>query len=276
MTGQRRGESHHHPHGEHPAGRLQQPRMPGQPRRPARAPAGVNPVPCGRPAGPAGKHVIHMHHELLVRKLLLASLVNDSLIELLAIRRARVTLRTPRLRRWDRCKLGLRLAEPIGCSRCGWRIEDLCCRLSGKAWLTWPACSPRRVWSIRLRQASLRQPARRWRRRVALSPGCVGGLLHRAHSGVRDVKRHHPVASEVVAGGRLLSDDQPHQLGLAAKRTLQAGAQAGTTDGLRGVPGRPPHILADHQPPRGAASTGGLRPPGYLRWRCRSVCHRGY
>jgi hypothetical protein len=93
---ERHRDTHHGPHSEHPGCCPREQRMLSQPSAhpntatasPGRAPAGINPAPRGQPSpGPPGEHVIRMHHELLVRGLVVHSIVGDSLVVLFALRR---------------------------------------------------------------------------------------------------------------------------------------------------------------------------------------------
>jgi hypothetical protein len=161
---ERRGEPHNGPHGEPCAHGPDQPRMLRQPRtdptgRPGRPPAGIDPPPPGQPAGPPGKHIVRMHHELLVRELLLASLVKDSLKGLLAIPRGGGIdrrLRHPRPHGRGPCHQSRRrLARSSSIRGDGSRrrIKDLR-RTPGKARLA-PARSRQRARSLELRYVSL-------------------------------------------------------------------------------------------------------------------------
>jgi hypothetical protein len=162
----RRGEPNDGPHGKPYANDPDQPPMLSQPRtdatgRPGRAPAGINPAPRRQPAGAPSEHIVHMHHELVVRELVLASLVKDSLKGLLAIRRVAVARRTPRLRRRDPCDRGRRhLARRSSVTEDGSRrrIKEL--RRTPRKTLLVPARSRRRTQTLSLRHVS---PPRRGR-----------------------------------------------------------------------------------------------------------------
>jgi len=283
---ERRRNTHHGPHGEHPANCTHQHWMLGQPSAnptiatasPRRAPAGIGPAPSWQlSAGPSGEHVIRMHHELLVRELVVGSIVQRSLVVLLAIRRDRhmdVGLQRPCLCGRDLNRRGLCF---IGqCSICwdgSWRnVKRLRCPAS-ETGLARPAGPRRPLWRIRLGHNRLRRGGRRgirvqgWVR--------LGVLVHRCRSGCRDVQRHHPVARQVATRPRLLSDYLPEQLRLATKRALEAGFQPGTPNVLRGIRRRLADVLADLQAPGRATSTGTLSTPCWSCWRCGCAVHRG-
>jgi hypothetical protein len=57
-------------------------------------------------------------------------------------------------------------------------------------------------------------------------------VLNRHDCGRGDIERDNRVAGKLGARWWVLSDHLSNQLGLAAKRTLQARAQTGTSDGL--------------------------------------------
>jgi hypothetical protein len=86
------------------------------------------------------------------------------------------------------------------------------------------------------------------------------------------MKRDHAVARERATGRWLLGDDEPQQLGVAAKGPLKTGAQPSTTHGLGGIAGALAGVLADRLAACGAAST----PGGGALYCCGLVTHRGY
>lgn len=227
------------------------------------ASARIDPAPRGRPVGSAAKHIVQMHHEVVVRKLGVALLLKTALVELLAIGRAPLR-REGNLLRWF-------ALERDGSRR---RINDTC-RLPSKARLASPR-SPRPARSVgRLALGEhSRDSCRRWRFIYGLRRG--GLLVHRPGAGCRDVQSHHSVAREVAARSGLLRDDQPDQLRLAAERTIKAGAQPGAAHGLGRIPGGLADILAHHLAARGAASAGAFRALSPTRLDCGSVVHRCY
>ena len=227
------------------------------------ASARIDPAPRGRPVGPAAKHIVEMHHEVVVRKLGVALLLKTALVELLAIGRAPLR-REGNLLRWF-------ALERNGSRR---RINDTC-RLPSKARLASPR-SPRPARSVGglALGEHRRDSCRRWRFIYGLGRG--GPLVHRPGAGCRDVQSHHSVAREVAARGGLLRDDQPDQLRLAAERTIKAGAQPGAAHGLGRIPGGLADILAHHLAARGATSAGAFRALSPARLDCGSVVHRCY
>jgi len=224
------------------------------------ASARIDPAPRGRPLGSAAKHIVQMHHEVVLQTLGVALLLKTALVEL-AI--GKTTLRRERnLPRWF-------ALERDGSRR---RIKDTC-RLPSKARLASPR-SPRPARSVgRLDFGEHRCDSYR---RFIYGLGRGGLLVHQPGAGCRDVQRHHSVARKVAARGRLLRDDQPNQLRLAAERTIKAGAQPGAANGLGRIPGGLADILAHHLAARRAASAGAFRAPGPARLDCGSVVHRGY
>lgn len=267
---QRGREPDENPHGERRADGLGEQRMLTEPRadtadagkRGEGASARIDPAPRGRPVGSAAKHIVQMHHEVVVRKLGVALLPKTALAEL-AI--GRVTLRREgNLLRWF-------ALERDGSRR---RIKEHC-RLPSKARLASPR-SPRPVRSVGGLDLGehCRDSYRPWRFIYGLGRG--GLLVHRSGAGCRDVQRHHSVARKVAARGRLLRDDQPDQLRLAAERTIKAGTQAGAAHGLGRIPGGLADILAHHLAARGAASAGAFRALSPAPLDCGSVVHRGY
>src|ERR1019366_9178774 len=63
------------------------------------ASARIDPAPRGRPVGSAAKHIVQMHHEVVLQKLGVALLLKTALVELLAIGRAPLR-REGNLLRW--------------------------------------------------------------------------------------------------------------------------------------------------------------------------------
>src|ERR1019366_5742233 len=189
------------------------------------ASARIDPAPRGRPGGSAAKHIVQMHHEVVLQKLGVALLLKTALVELLAIGRAPLR-REGNLLRWF-------AIERDGSRR---RIKDTC-RLPSKARLASPR-SPRPARSVG--RLDLGEHRRDSYRRFIYGLGRGGLLVHRPGAGCRDVQSHHSVAREVAARGGLLRDDQPDQLRLAAERTIKAGAQPGPHPRRAGRHTRPP------------------------------------
>jgi len=266
---QRGREPDKNPHSERCADGLGEQRMLTEPhtdtadagKRGESASARINPAPRGRPLASAAKHIVQMHHEVVLQKLGVALLLKTALVELLAI--GKTTLRRERnLLRWF-------ALERDGSRR---RIKDTC-RLPSKARLASPR-SPRPARSVgRLDLGEHRCDSYR---RFIYGLGRGGLLVHRPGAGCRDVQRHHSVARKVAARGRLLRDDQPDQLRLAAKRAIKTGAQPGAAHSLGGIPRGLADILAHHLAARGAASAGAFRALSPARLDCGSVVHRGY
>src|ERR1019366_273731 len=225
------------------------------------ASARIDPAPRGRPVGSAAKHIVQMHHEVVLQKLRVALLLKTALVQPPAIGRPPPP-RPGNLLRWF-------AIERDGSRR---RIKDTC-RLPSKARLASPR-SPRPARSVG--RLDLGEHRRDIYRRFIYGLGRGGLLVHRPGAGCRDVQSHHSVAREVAARGGLLRDDQPDQLRLAAERTIKAGAQPGAAHGLGRIPGGLADILAHHLAARGAASAGAFRALSPARLDCGSVVHRCY
>src|ERR1700722_7866407 len=231
------------------------------------ASAWIDPAPRGRPVASAAKHVVQMHHEVVVRNLGVALLLKTALVEFLAIGRVHAIGRAP-LGRARNFLVWFALGQ-YGSRR--WIKDTLC--LPGKARLA----SPRSPWPARtVGRRDLGEHrcdrCRRWRFIYRLARGRL--LVHPPHAGCRDIQRHHSVARKVAACGRLLRDDQPDQLGLAAERAIKAGAQPGAAHALGSIPGGLADIFAHHLATRWAASAGTFCALSPARLDCGSVVHR--
>ncbi len=265
---QRGREPDKNPHSERCADGLGEQRMLTEPhtdtadagKRGEGASARIDPAPRGRPVGSAAKHIVQMHHEVVLQKLGVALLLKTALVEL-AIGRATLR-REGNLLRWF-------ALERDGSRR---RINDTC-RLPSKARLASPR-SPRPARSVgRLDLGEHRCDSYR---RFIYGVGRGGLLVHRPGAGCRDVQSHHSIAREVAARRWLLRDDQPDQLLLAAERAIKAVAQPGAAHGLGGIPGGLADILAHHLAARGATSAGAFRALSPARLDCGSVVLRCY
>jgi hypothetical protein len=257
---------------------LAEARMLGKPppaarERPNRVSAGIDPAPRGRAAGPSGERFVHMHHELVVRKLVLASLVKDSLVEVLAIPCVGVggrTLFPCRVDDHGGCVRPAAVWFSVRENRSGRQIKGLGCADSHSRLA--PPYRCRLARNIGLRRLGM---CRRRSGDVVGRFGCVSVVLKRRVPWSRDVERHKPVARELLAPCGLLRYDLTDQLCFAAERTIEAGAQPGTADSLRGVRCDLAHIFTDHEPPRRAAPARRLGVLGTAYLSCRSVAHRG-
>jgi hypothetical protein len=102
-----------------------------------------------------------------------------------------------------------------------------------------------------------------------------GTVIGRCRSGRGNVESHHRVASELAARQRLLCHHLSEQRRVAAKGTLESGAQTGTPHGLGGVSRRLADVVGNKQAPPRRPSAGLLVTLVCAAWRCGPSGHLG-
>jgi hypothetical protein len=218
------------------------PNTPDSAQLAGRAPARIHRAPPRRAAAP-GEHILHMHHELVLRPLL-PSLLWRFIVERLAIRPARLRLPLPRrlVRRLsEHHRRRLRRRSAIG--KRGRRRSIERWRSSQGKTSPAPPHSRWRARSLGRLRLGLHQRRRLWTAARDLRGASL--VAYRLASGCPDVQRHHPVASQAAATRRLLRNDEPDQILRAAERTVQTWAQPSTAHSLGRVAGRLPNVVAD-------------------------------